>query len=322
MSDKIRAGLIGCGRIGYKFDLDRKRQGVWTHAKAYHECEDIEFAGVFDASTREGKEAATHYGVQNYPSIQAMLEDGLQLISVAVPMHQHRSVLELISQTDKQPAIIWMEKPFTGIYDLAKSYVETYNRDSKFRIHVNYQRRWCSAFRELVNYGPPKHIDVQYTRGLLNTGSHFIDFIAGLHEAWYGSRLGALAPAAQITPRGFFMHFGDHHANFTELRDLSYNLCHTTLYYDDKVIIVPPIMDHLLVMQAQESEQYSEYKDIPYHNPEWKSFKYDPMIEQATMLAAAIQSDNFQNLNSGLITLSILADLNNYQTIQAMRVNR
>lgn len=324
MGEKTRAALVGCGRIGYKFDLDEKRKGVWTHAKAYHKCEDIDFVGVFDVSGQNAAEAAKKYGVQAYPNLRSMLEDGVDLLSVAVPVHHHRSVLELVSRADKdlQPKILWMEKPFTGIYDLAKSYVDTYNRESRFRVHVNYQRRWCPAFRELVSYGPPKHIDVQFTRGMLNTGSHFVDFIAGLHEAWYGERLGSVAPAAQTTPRGFFMHFGEHHANFTMLDHLQYNLCHTTFYYDDRVVIAPPIMDHLLIVEAETSEQYSEYKDLAFHRPTYKSFEYDPMMEQARLLAAAIQADNYENLNSGLVTLSILADLTNYQTIQAMRVNR
>lgn len=308
--EKIKAGLIGCGRIGYTFDLDETRQGVWTHAGAYHKSNKIDFVGVYDTYVVVNKCADT-YGVKAFNGLEEMVNE-LDIISVAVSETQHERVLtellELFEKADRTPKVLWVEKPFTGNYQIARQFVDKFAAYN-CHIHINYQRRFCPGFEEIKDRRWPKHVDVTYARGLYNTASHFVDFIIGLY--------GKPDHITLVKPNSdFVMHYyerycgnSDFNVNFSMLEDLRYNICDTIFYYSTEIVRAPPLQIYLEITPAVKSGQYSEYMDLGESKKH--ELSYEPMLTQADILAASVQSGRYTELNNGLSTLQILEQVSN-----------
>lgn len=300
--EKIKTGLIGCGRIGYTFDLDPKRKGVWTHAKAYAENIESDFIGVYDVNQTTAINCATKYGTTNL-SLKEMVEH-CDVISVAVAEEAHESVLNTLlyrmQHTENTPKVLWVEKPFTSNFKRARYFVDEFSKHN-CHIHVNYQRRFCDGFKKLKEMGKPKGVQVTYTRGLYNTASHFVDLIVGL----YGSD----CDVKQINNFGdFVLHYNDFIVHFAMLQELKYNICDTTFYFDDKIVTAPPLQTNLDLRLLVSSEQYSEYQDLQPSGTTALELEYEPMLEQVSVIIESIRSGKYHRLNNGLDTLKILEE--------------
>lgn len=289
-----RAGLIGCGRIGYGFDLDPKRTGVWTHAGAYYAEDAVDFVGVCDTDTAKRQECAERFETRPYEALETLLDEDLDVVSVAVPETLHESVVERVLAHPKPPRIIWMEKPFTGKHATANRLCER-ARERGVHIHVNYLRRWCDLFRELQRYPDVLAVTVYYARGVLNTGSHFVDLILGLY--------GNPQTVHVISERAFSLRYENFVAQFLMV-DPAYNICHTDIICRQHLLRVPPIPVSLQRQDAVPSKQYSEHLDLS--DPVTVPLTFDPMLEQTHLFATCLQRNDFSALNNGLAVLNIL----------------
>ena len=100
MTQKIKAGIIGCGKVGP------------FHAAAYQKIENCELTAVFDVQEERAQEFAKRYGAKAYTSIEAMVkENGLDVVSVCTPhpVHRQAAVAAL-----KAGANIAIEKPLAS----------------------------------------------------------------------------------------------------------------------------------------------------------------------------------------------------------------
>lgn len=297
--EKIKAGLIGCGRIGYTFDLDPKRKGVWTHAKAYAKNPEVEFIGVHDLNRNIASNCATKYSA-TFLSFKDMVNH-CDIISVAVAENAHESVLtsllHWIRRADNPPKVLWVEKPFTARYEIARHFVDKF-AEYNCHVHINYQRRFCDGFRKLQEMGEPKGVNINYTRGLYNTASHFVDLMIGLY--------GPKCDVKQINQFGdFALQYDNFIVHFSMLQNLKYNVCDTIFYYDDKIVTAPPLQTHLNLRLSIASDQYSEYQDLQ-QNGTILELKYEPMLEQVSVIVDSIKIGKYYRLNNGLDTLKVL----------------
>ena len=75
----IRAGIIGCGKVGP------------FHAAAYQKIEGCELCAVYDVQEDRAEAFAQQFGAKAYNSIEAMVKDcGLDVVSVCTPHPVHR----------------------------------------------------------------------------------------------------------------------------------------------------------------------------------------------------------------------------------------
>ena len=306
LTQKLKAALIGCGRIGYTFDLDPKRTGVWTHAKAYHEHSEIDFIGVYDNNKIIAMQAAATYETLALEHIQHV--SSADIISVAVPESSHQDVLNTLLNTKLKPnSIIWMEKPFTGNFQDSLYFVEEFNKKN-VRLHINYQRRFGEGFQKLLEFGLPLHVDIMYSRGLYNTASHLIDWVIGLYPT-YDIKL------YQVSNSNFTLGFKQRYfeqesfkANYSMIEGTQYNICHGTFYFNDKIVKVPPIQTHFEVFEVVKSQQYSEYGDLNTTSDIIK-LEYDPMMKQLDTIVQSIKTQDYSNLNNGIKTNQLLNEI-------------
>lgn len=100
MTQKIKAGIIGCGKVGP------------FHAAAYQKIEDCELCAVFDVQETRAEAFAKKYGARAYTSIEAMVkENGLDVVSVCTPHPVHR---QAAVEALKAGANIAIEKPLAS----------------------------------------------------------------------------------------------------------------------------------------------------------------------------------------------------------------
>jgi len=76
---RLRAALIGCGKMGSEYSSDIQQSGVYSHAHAYSEHPNIELVAVCDADMRRAKACANRWGVP------ARFDDYREMLAVAKP---------------------------------------------------------------------------------------------------------------------------------------------------------------------------------------------------------------------------------------------
>ena len=120
-------------------------------------------------------------GVKIYQSLGDVPCVSREVVVICSPTINHYDCI--LDAIERKPLVIAVEKPLCFDLNLAES-IFRLSRFSGVPIYVNYNRRMDKRFNELSEIVPkePISIDVDYTNGINNYGSHFIDLI--IH--WYG----------------------------------------------------------------------------------------------------------------------------------------
>ncbi|MEW6593978.1 MAG: Gfo/Idh/MocA family oxidoreductase [Thermodesulfobacteriota bacterium] len=180
---RISAAIVGLGNIGFLFDLDEKRSGTWSHARAYSRCSDTELIAAVEPDREKAKLFAEHYpGVQVFASLDAMFA-AMQpaLVSICTPTATHHPLLlDLVTRTGVRGVIC--EKPFAANTAQAREMVQA-AAEAKVTVAVNHTRRWTSAYIALADavqegrIGRLVSLRAIYPGQVRNIGSHLLDVL-------------------------------------------------------------------------------------------------------------------------------------------------
>ena len=78
MSDKLKTGLVGCGKVG---DF---------HALAFSQLEESQFVAVCDSDRARAEAFAARYGVKAYTDVEEMCrKEKLDVVSICTPHPIH-----------------------------------------------------------------------------------------------------------------------------------------------------------------------------------------------------------------------------------------
>lgn len=197
---RLRAAVIGCGRIGFKFDADPKRKYIATHTGAYSRIPDVELVAISDLNIPRLKECKERWGIPYaYRDFKKMLrEQRIDILSIATPPATHYPILK---EAVKFPLkAIFCEKPIAGSLKEAKKIVEL-SRKKRIILQIDHQRRFDPLhinLRKLIKekkFGGIQQVNFYYTAGIKNTGSHMFDLLRFLFgevewiEAFYSKNL-------------------------------------------------------------------------------------------------------------------------------------
>ncbi|SFZ77500.1 Gfo/Idh/MocA family protein [Chitinimonas taiwanensis] len=181
----MRAGLIGCGRIGCEFDDDAARIGIYTHAAAYRAAEGVSLHALADADPAKLAKAAERYGIpaeRCYASADAMLAaGGLDLISIAAPDRFHADLALKAMATPGVRGVL-LEKPLALSLDEGRAVVAAAQARG-IALAVNYSRRFCPAHarvRAALDSGELGRVQTVtgfYGKGVRHNGSHWLDLL-------------------------------------------------------------------------------------------------------------------------------------------------
>ena len=96
---RLRCGAVGVGRMGRH------------HARVYGQLPDTELVGVVDADVERAADMAEQFGGKPFTSLDALLAEGVDAVSIAAPTTAHRDLAERCINAGVHCLI---EKPLAG----------------------------------------------------------------------------------------------------------------------------------------------------------------------------------------------------------------
>ncbi len=134
MQEKVRAGVIGVGRMGE------------YHCGAYTEIHYVELAGVADTDPERLKVICERYDVPGYTDYRELL-DKVDVVSVAVPTAHH---FEVATECMRRGVHVLVEKPIAYSLDEAMEMFRV-AEENNVVLFVGHVERFNGAVQELMN---------------------------------------------------------------------------------------------------------------------------------------------------------------------------
>lgn len=188
MASMLRAGIIGAGRIGWRYDGGRwdGRRSV-SHAACLARHPRTQLVAMLDPASAALDDAAHALGeaVCVTDDMDRFFAQKLDLVCVASPTEAHDAHLRACVAAGVDYVLV--EKPVTT--DLAdfQALLSDWERlASPPRVCVNYFRRalpQVRAMRAACRAGGLKALDLVYSRGLSVNGVHMLDLLGFLLDA-------------------------------------------------------------------------------------------------------------------------------------------
>ena len=169
MSGKFRVGIIASGRIARE------------HGRGWAECDRTEIVAIADRHPEALEVFGRDFNVEKrYLDYREMLdEENLDIVSVCSWDPQHAEMT--IAAAARRPRAILAEKPMACSVGEAEAMIVACKRN-EVKLAVGHQRRFYSSWKEarrLVQegaIGAPRRLWSAVTGGMLNTGTHSVDF--------------------------------------------------------------------------------------------------------------------------------------------------
>ena len=183
---KLRAAIVGLGRIGAGYDLGADpAQRVQTHASAFAAHPSFELVGGCDPDPAMRERFAKHYPgalvVSSWAELSAQAGK-LDVVALASPTAHHLEQAREILASPSRPRVLLAEKPLGRSLDEARE-ILSLARSAGSEVVVNFMRRFEPGSRKVAEkiqsgaWGALLNGVVWYSKGLRNNGSHWIDLL-------------------------------------------------------------------------------------------------------------------------------------------------
>lgn len=188
----LTVGVIGLGRIGAQWELDKLRQKPSTHLGGWIRVPEVEKITICDVDLNRGFDVAKQFvtnplsgeplNLENLPP-NVMYEREFDIVSVATPAKTHKDVVANLMVNP--PKLIFVEKPIATNLEDAKWMVDAC-AEHKVKLCVNHTRRWHPIWQRVVEtlkagQARPTMAVGHFSGDMLNTGIHMADLLN-----WYG----------------------------------------------------------------------------------------------------------------------------------------
>ena len=180
---RLRAALIGCGKMGSEYSSDIQQSGIYSHAHAYSSHSNTELVAVCDADMRRAKACANQWGVpahfDDYREMLTMAKP--DIVSICTPDETHLSIGMNVLESEGVKGVI-CEKPLALNVSGAEKMVDS-ALAHEVALLVNYSRRFDVAYQTLRCHiqkgclGSIQAVSGYYGKGLLHNGSHWLDLL-------------------------------------------------------------------------------------------------------------------------------------------------
>lgn len=202
-------------------------------------------------------------GVNIYRSLSDVPCTSDEVVVICSPTINHYDCI--LNAIERKPLAILVEKPLCFELNLAEKIVEL-SRFSGVPIYVNYNRRMDKRFNELSEIVPkqPISIDVDFTNGIHNYGSHFIDLIIN----WYGRCLSVTQfgefdlKAADPNPSFILQFENGLVAYFNGFREIDYDLLDMNIWHKSGVIRLRAGGARIVVESSRLGLYYKNYAHL------------------------------------------------------------
>lgn len=187
IQEAYKSAVIGCGRIGCEFnDSPNPKYGVMTHAQAYSLNKRTKLIALVDVDEKKVKKYSQKYNVNDYLNWREMLEkEKPDILSICTLVDLHKEIV--CEAAKKGVKAIVCEKPIAKSLREADEMIKECENNGVI-LCINQQRRYDLFHQQIkscIDKGLIKNIreiDVEYSRGLVNTCSHLFDIL----RYWFG----------------------------------------------------------------------------------------------------------------------------------------
>lgn len=179
---KIKAVVIGCGRIGAQEELYSADIQPATHAGAFAANSDIDLVALVDNDRTKLAAAGKRFqGVELYADAEkALTEHKPDIVSISTPTESHQKFVLLAAR--HKCKVIFCEKPIAYSLSEAKKMVTACQRSGS-QLFINHQRRfdpllqkWATRIRKGF-LGRIYEANAYYYNGIFNNGTHLVDLL-------------------------------------------------------------------------------------------------------------------------------------------------
>lgn len=269
--------VVGLGKIGLLYDDYSNRPYPSTHCHAYLENRKFDLYCVIDVDSK--KEGIIHKIKDNclfYDSIGKAVSYGalkdIDVVSVCTPPETHLDVIECLV-TYGIGKIIFCEKPIVS----DKSELRRL-RELMYRLKINdiilipnISRRWNRKIVKLAEifkykkYGSLDRVEIRYTRGIYNTGSHMFDLL----YMWTGERIKKVLSISETQTSSlpeksysFYFYTDSYEGCAVAFDDRKYYVFEMDLYFTSGKIELRDSGDKLLFYSVGKHHLFSEQKEL------------------------------------------------------------
>jgi predicted dehydrogenase len=178
--EKLRCGIIGCGRVGCGFDDIPDNKLIRTHALSYYKNSKSDLIALCDVDKNKLKKYGKKYSANTYTESKEMLEnESLDCVSICTKIDSHLKLVKECIENGIKGIII--EKPFTDSLFNAKQIIKICSENNVV-LSINHQRRFDPFYHKLSHFiktksGDIQHVNLYYGGGIVNTGSHIFDVL-------------------------------------------------------------------------------------------------------------------------------------------------
>ena len=132
----IRAGVVGVGHLGYH------------HARLYSTMQGVDLVGVVDLDESHAGEVAAEFETRSFPSVSALLDFGVDAVSVAVPTLSHYDVTTEVLRAGVD---VLVEKPIASTLEEARAMNEAAAESGRL-LQVGHVERFNGAVLALTEH--------------------------------------------------------------------------------------------------------------------------------------------------------------------------
>jgi len=184
---KLRAAIIGLGRIGSLYELDKKARRYYpylTHAGTYVKHPKIELVCAADISRQKRDRFKDMWGIEKlYSDYNEMFKkEEIDVLSICTPADKHYEIIKTVLTKVK---VIFCEKPFTSSSAEIRKIIKL-NKKAPTPITINTYREYDKSHLEIKKIiksnklGQVKRVNCYYGKGLRNMGTHVLSYVTGI----------------------------------------------------------------------------------------------------------------------------------------------
>lgn len=178
LPESMKAAVIGLGRIGFEFGLEKGRGQTSSHVACYQAIEEISDLALCDIDENKLQVAAQHVKEPRkfYLDYKKMLDEFKpEVVSICTPTPIHCETVLNVAEYDSVKAI-FLEKPIAQSLSEADDIINACNK-AHIKLTVDHVRRWDPMYLKLmseINECPYTVVGL-HPGPLIRTGIHMLD---------------------------------------------------------------------------------------------------------------------------------------------------
>lgn len=315
---KLRAAVIGLGKMGLGFDLQSAEAEIFSHTKAFIAHPRFELVGGADPDPARRSEFERFSGVASFPDIQSLCETVKpDAVAIAVPTPLHAETVHAVLRYS--PSLIVLEKPIASSFEESAALCAA-AEDRGIALHVNYMRSLSPALMRIGEqirsgrWGALRRGSISYWRGLLTNASHYINLLLGYlgdpTDFRYLQSFGAPAGLSSDRDIALELRFGGGSVMVAPFQNTVYGVGEVDLWFEQGRVRLLDFAERIEVFEPEQTPRIRGvrrlYAALAVEQPDMSRYQYD--VLEHLVRSAHSPRQRREELRRALLTVKVCDD--------------